>query len=510
MWYKELNSDWQAQLDRPIGAKHRVKVVFDPSGDNVDLSERLASMGALVQKKNILPGKLGQYIASQVNLKFNDPDSYFNELDAESFLYGTDWYHTEVQIKSKMAGTSSDVNQGLMYLEAVKLEKANASFVLVDLFKVLLDEKLTADTYNRIKDGVSQSTISYERTGSSTGTLDDMTIYSTYCKLGQWTITFTDGSGNYTVDGPGVTEKEGSTGSDFYSNTDATDSQIKIASGDWTGTFDEGDSITFSTCRTWENKVLIEIIHDLAKTMLSDSDIDKSGTYPSTLDTDYSFDRAHNWLALFKLSISFDRTTTVLKAIELVANHGNSTPFSNRDGKLAIDVYRPKYQDSFYNLQNYNDLKECKSETLAPIEAFRIFFNYDYENSAYLNEYVYPNDATEDIFEIKLHGFTSEDAGLVHWMATFYYNLWHDGVRVFDPIKEKLHALAIDIGEHYYINSLNPVYENRAIEIIETQKRLLKRDISLKAFDVNSLMGDISAYCFCDVGHKCDDGRIIW
>lgn len=81
-------------------------------------------------------------------------------------------------------------------------------------------------------------------TQTGSGALSGVTVYEG-ASIGQWTVEFTSAT-NFKVTGPGVFEKVGSTASDFYDQTDATDSQILIPSANWSGTPSTADVLLFN------------------------------------------------------------------------------------------------------------------------------------------------------------------------------------------------------------------------------------------------------------------------
>ena len=135
---------------------------------------------------------------------------------------------------------------------------------------------------------------------------NDMTIYSG-ANLGQWTFTFSSDR-NFTAVGPN-TNKAGSTLSDFYDQTGATDSQIKIPSSFWHGTPAAGDIFQFYVSANFSNASVGEIIQEL---------ISDYGGLPAAY---HNIDTAALSDDSDKITWSFDSSLTVGEAITLMLPH---------------------------------------------------------------------------------------------------------------------------------------------------------------------------------------------
>ncbi len=101
-------------------------------------------------------------------------------------------------------------------------------------------------------------------TQTGSGTISDVTYYDG-ASPGNWTVTFSSAT-DFTVTGPNCYAKAGSTASDFYDQTDATNSQIKIATTQWGGTPSAGDVVGFFLCVNYEVVDIPNIIYSLLVT----------------------------------------------------------------------------------------------------------------------------------------------------------------------------------------------------------------------------------------------------
>lgn len=79
-WYTSLPSDWQTELEKSIGARIIIEVIYDPDNENVILNSKysIAQMSPIVTQRqlDIMFGR--RPIMQNVSITFHDPDGYFN------------------------------------------------------------------------------------------------------------------------------------------------------------------------------------------------------------------------------------------------------------------------------------------------------------------------------------------------------------------------------------------------------------------------------------------------
>lgn len=222
------------------------------------------------------------------------------------------------------------------------------------------------------------------KTGS--GVLADITIYND-ASLGKWELTFSSAI-DFTVNGPSCPAKVGSTASDFYDKTDATDSQIKIASSDWSGTPASGDIYEFYVSANFESLREAQIVRDI---LIVYGEI--------TAGTDESIDIT----GLYDMSISFYEEITIGSAISTILQASSLQLTETYDGKYKLSyfseynyertpVYFPYvlyYADyikngsvlrSGINVNSVNDI----------YDTIVLGYAWDYDNSVYSKTYTSP------------------------------------------------------------------------------------------------------------------------
>jgi len=168
-------------------------------------------------------------------------------------------------------------------------------------------------------------------TQSGSGTLSDPTVYDG-AQIGEWVITFTSSTA-FNITGPGIALDTGDTSADYYDGTDATDSQIKIATSDWGGTPSSGDVVRFN--------VSLNIINSKAVTAARDLAITYGGLSSDFVDTtSYNF---VNWAtgAGEVYNFSFSSPVTIGEMMVICMNHVPGYIFQTCEGKLGFDYLKP-------------------------------------------------------------------------------------------------------------------------------------------------------------------------
>jgi len=275
-------------------------------------------------------------------------------------------------------------------------------------------------------------------TGSS-GTCSGVTTY-TGAQIGEWVVTFSDNT-NFTVNGANCKDKAGTTGANFFDQTDATDSQIQIPSVNWGGTRATDDTLTFYISANFENKTVPEIIYELLGSYagVSDDYIDVGGT--GVTDTseraNYSFNKAYYVLSTESISISFDQPITIGEAIITVNAHAMAYLTQMTGGNFRLFLLNPQYQFPSYGLDR-NEIMDIQNYRTEYINEFIINYGWDYTNGEYQYTYTYPPSDNENpsyqyfgkkrTHTIEMPGmYSSTDAET--WAKRYYFT-WFMGVNL--------------------------------------------------------------------------------
>ena len=229
---------------------------------------------------------------------------------------------------------------------------------------------------------------------SSAGTLSNVIVYEG-AQLGKWTITFSD-SQNFVVDGPNCVQKAGDVNTDFYDQTAAFNSQIKIPSSYWGGIIVSGDTVTFYVSANFASKtppeIVYEILHDYGGT--SDDDIDVGGTgVIDTTQTSYSFNKAYSVDTSNTISVSFDKAVTVGDAISSVLPHGIGALTQSVTGKYRYVMIHPDFEMA--TVTPYI-IGEPKFDTTDIVNQVTVFYAWDYSKSSDNFQYSYTHPIKDD------------------------------------------------------------------------------------------------------------------
>ena len=262
-------------------------------------------------------------------------------------------------------------------------------------------------------------------TQTGSGVLADLTVYNE-ADIGKWEITFSSAT-DFTVSGPNCSAKAGSTATDFYDQTDASDSQIKIASADWSGTPANGDVYGFYVSANFSATIETQIVHDLLVTYGGVSD----GVEEEIVTTSGSI-----------MTISFDESITVGGAISVIFSGSTFGLSETYDGKYK--VYRisegnyERIPPSAYTSYDGTSIKmESVIKNTFSLKSSNDIYSivninsaWDYENLVFGDKYIYPKNIStsrefilsnvERTIEINIPGLYASAIGVYGLYVDFY------------------------------------------------------------------------------------------
>jgi len=419
----------------------------------------------------------------------------------------------KLTLKNYMAGVSTKISQFVGFLRSYpKLSKDKTEMVILDNFRLLLEVNIKANDYRILTDSIGNynDTTEHIRANEedpSDGTLNlaPATFNTSKCKIGNWKIKFISSVDFICTDPDGI-EYTGKSTQHFYAGT-VLDYQISMPIGCWSGSWDLDDEIDFQTVlslgmptNAYKSipQMIFRLLVEEFGADLSSSEIDYASFTSLILDYDE-----------MRGAISFTQPTTVLKCLEILQQHINATVFLNNDGLFSIAVYRPKlHPDEINVLSPAADIREVDQEDLGRIDRIWAYYNFNHETGQYGGLIMVPEGADEagNKLEINFPAYHATDYGQAKASAERIYLMWRRGVKPYE-IKEKFnHGIAFDLNEIYQINSLHPEFGDKIVEIYELQKDVLKKEITLKAYDIDFVFGN---YGFSDV-HYCDRGYVCW
>jgi hypothetical protein len=222
-------------------------------------------------------------------------------------------------------------------------------------------------------------------TQTGSGVLADLTVYNE-AYIGKWEVTFSDAT-TFSVNGPNCNAKAGTTASDFYDQTDATDSQIKIASADWSGTPANGDVYEFYVSANFNATKETKIVHDLLV------------TYGGVLD---GVEEAIVTTGGSVMTISFDESITVGGAISVIFSGSIFGLSETWDGKYKVyRISELNYERASPPTYTSYDSTSIKKESIIKksfslkssndiYSVININYAWDYENLVFGKFYSYP------------------------------------------------------------------------------------------------------------------------
>lgn len=321
--------------------------------------------------------------------------------------------------------------------ETPQVDKNTATFTVEPLMTEILKKPLLiknsvleSDALNRCGSTGVMATSKAWTTQTGSGALADVTHYAGAIP-GYWQIVFSDAT-NFTVTGPNCSAKAGTTGGDFYDQTNATDSQIKIAAADWSGTPATADVLEFYLSVNYETKYLPEIIYDLL--------INVAGLTASDIDTD----TIKIVGGTGQYSISFSEVQTIGEAISAILEGNQYYLNMTYDGKFKL---------SYLYIEDYSELAATTGDLYMPVDSSAI------KPSITLNETkLNISDICNEI--IIYYGY---DYTLGEYQYTAKYPIADTGNRSYTLNQKKRTVEYYMPGIYTYANALNYAALNYAI-----------------------------------------------
>jgi len=247
------------------------------------------------------------------------------------------------------------------------------------------------------------------RWGSSdTTTLSGVTTYAG-CPIGDWNIKIGAGSvGTYrfVLTDPDGNEYNGSTASNFYTHTDATDSYMYIASASWGGTIAEGDSLDFRVAVNFRGLTVPEIVYNLLVdyTDLTSSDVDVGGAgVTDTGATSYSFNKLYSLCSNDIINMTFDQPCSVIEAILTVLPHEIAHIGQMLTGNIRIFSFNPDFYLDSFTPYVIGSPQISRTELYNEINAYFRWAHANFQDEYIGKMYTYPASDDENASYL-LHG----------------------------------------------------------------------------------------------------------
>lgn len=410
----------------------------------------------------------------------------------------------EVTLKTTVAGATTKVSQFRGLLKGhPDLEAGAAGVILQDKLKTILDIDCHANDYRLFTvGGLAQSTLEYNRTGSSTGELDitQATIDSSVCRIGDWEIEFIDASNGFQVTDPAGEVFTGDILTEFEHDW------ITIPIEAWTNSFDEGDVISFKTVLAFGRPV--NSYNTVPKMIYQLLTAHPGANLATSQLVDANFTGLISNYSTTFAKLNFTQPVKVLKALETLQQHISATLFTNGDGKIDINIYHPRYAAATVrSLSPDADVIELKQDDLGRVDRVKAIYDYDWVNSKFLRELIIPagsQDSGNEI-EIRLPAFHSDAQARA--CAERIWVKWRKGVKAYQVREKFNYGLALEIGDLLKVSSNHPQFAERLVEVFEIEKDLSSLTVTATVFDLNYSYNN---FCFYDVEHDYDTGKLYW
>lgn len=485
-----------------------VRVIYDPSGTPLDLSERLLIMRPIRQEKDILQRS---YKLSDTHLEVTDPDGRFLEDAPLSVLKDANgnvqWYGKEVL-------TQLWTRAGQMILEyrgfviGITNTRGKVRLRLANRFQQLFERKFIANDGGRIvsTDGTAGTVASPPASGSYPA---DVTPFSNPgCPVETWTFTFLNTT-QFTVVGSETGEDgTGEIGSDFTSNS----GRIRVLAADWTGAFVTDDQCSIKTVYRYTAisaaRAFYETLTNSLAANLDPADVDASvlNTFNSPVDQP------------LPNGLVEDDGVTILEQLEHLARHMLGVAIEKADGKVGLYAYFPRLEGNIADvLCKHSDLMQGVIDHTPIYNVFQFRYGYSETDEEYVSGLTFPKSDPENPslnrFQretpapvIDLKGFTSANADWVRSMAQQSYTRWSEPRPIFEA-RLKASRLGMEIDDLFRVDSHEPTVE------LYVEPATLTRDVT-SSYVVEGTFLDASFYlqferdcgfAFMNVGHLHDN-----
>lgn len=467
----------------------------------------------------------GKYSASAIISSINTSDTYYDRVTFTAALSASYDFSAGATVETKYrvgeyitigtilkgAGSPTDIiNQYKGVIAALPVIKNDGAYLTIqDMLCDLLAIQMKANTTKSRLSNTAvnlESSLSITRVDESTGSLSEghISINANYCKIGAWNMEFTSAT-EYTVKDPGGIIYTGNTTSAFYAG-DSTIYQLTIPTSAWSGTFETGDQIDFSTfctiCYANESTdgntvplIIERILTENYGAGLSSSEYDSSAL--ETLKTDY---------AEFRAGITFGNKLSVLKAIEIMLRHINAAISVQNSGVITFTSYKPQPEPASPNaLSPTVDIQAVDMDIRTRYR--RVTGLYDYSDGEFNKEFSYPYNEGEPHIEVKLPAFTANERIYAEAIVRRMYTMWEKGLKTYSISEKWNYGIGFDINDQFRISSLIPDLETVVVEIFGVHKCINRPSrAEVKGYDISHNLGQY----FIIGESKLSDGRVLW
>ena len=375
----QLPPGWRRVLNNAMGVRVCSKVVYDPDGDNIDISRYFMQMRPYTVRKDT---ELRNFVADDSELEFIDDQNLFVPSEPESLFYDPDlaggvqtgWMFKEVVVSAAVEdfeGWSEDLEIFRGRIIGLVNRPGKATLRLGNLFKHLLDKRIGPNGifgYRKIE---------AEEGATTTGAFDQAEVAFTpgLARLETWTITFTNGgTGSFRVEGSLSGEQgTGTTGAVFTS----TNGAIIIDTSAWSGTWTTGTQIVFSTGLGYgvASPSGITDVFQIMKDVLTSTSY--GAGLPESRVAVNEFNAETNSGLSVNITPLWTEDASVLDVMQELCWHANATIVERTNGVVGVLQYRLVTQRDVCLLCYLVDIMELTTVDRTPI-VNEFEFQYDY------------------------------------------------------------------------------------------------------------------------------------
>ena len=491
------------------------RVIYDPDGIALDLSERLLSMRPVTQQKDVLQRR---YKISDTHLEIIDPSGLFIESSLSSVISDASgaptWPNTPVLIQVFDGTAQNLVFTYRGFLIGISAGRGKSTLRLGNRFPQLFRRKPTANDAGQIvASNGEQGVVPFPpATGSY---LSDLTTnLASGPVVETWTFNFTNAT-----QFEAIGSRTGSDGTgDRTVNFTSDSGRVTALAADWVedggSPFASGTSVKIKTVYRYIATDSIDaFIETLTSSLLGGlalADVDATVEALRGTDGDQPLDNG----------LVVDTDVTVLDLIESLALHMLAVGIEKSDGKVGLSAYFPKlsFQRVDDVLCKHIDLMAGVIDHTPLYNVFTFEFDYNETNASFDDRFTFPaNDANNTSLArfgrkieapnvIKLKGYTRGNIDWIRSMAQQDFVRWGEPRELFNATL-KSERLGMELDEFFRVDSEAPT-TTLTTEAVSIRRRIFPNP------GVDAVVQDVSFYLqferdcgfgFTNVGHRHDN-----
>lgn len=493
------------------------RLIYDPSGLNLDLSDRFLLGRPIRQEKEVL---LRKYKINDTHFEIADPEGLFVEGSPNSVMESggfPDWLGKEVLLQVYESDGSTLLFEYRGFVIGVTSAAGKSQLQVGNRFQQIFRKHPFANSAGRIQSSTGETAVAGKSAPASGSYLADVTpSLANGCEVETWTFRYLNATQFEAIGSKTGRDGIGDRTAAFTSDS----GKISVASADWIedggDPFTSGTEVTIKTVYRYLANITVDaFLETLQGEYLADLD-------PEDVDDDIELVYRGSEIdqALDVDLVIDDEGDTVLDVLQDIANHMLAIAIERTDGRVSLYGYFPQFgeQTLTETLCKFSDLMSATLDRSPLYNLFRYQFGWNEATESFEDGLEVPADRSQNdsadrydrlipapsAFELK--GFTDASIDWIRSMGEQQY------VRFGQPrprpqTQAKVERLGIELIDFFRVDSSHPEFA-LACEVIAVERSIFPRpSVRIRLSDASfyrQFAGDCG-YAFTDVGHQHDN-----